>query len=99
MARSAHRALETSGSDGVAVVQMNATQSIAFRKHMVVVQDEATTIRLWDTLYELGNGLCVGIGLADMYPIERLVQQPDDKEASPGTKPGKVMAMRSMISL
>ena len=88
MARSAHSALETSGSDGVAVVQMNASQSIAIRKRMVVVQDEATTIRLWNTLYELGNGPCVGIGLADMYPIERLVQ-----------KPGKVMAMRSMISL
>lgn len=81
MARSAHSALETSGSNGVAVVQMNASQSIAFRKHMVVVQDEATTIRLWYTLYELGNGPCVGIGLADMYAIERLVQQPDDKRS------------------
>lgn len=81
MARSAHSTLETSGSDGVAVVQMNASQSIAIRKRMVVVQDEATTIRLWNTLYELGNGPCVGIGLADMYPIERLVQQPDDKRS------------------
>lgn len=81
MARSAHSALETSGSDGVAVVQMNASQSIAFRKRMVVVQDEATTILLWNTLYELGNGPCVGIGLADMYAIERLVQQPDDKRS------------------
>ena len=73
--------METSGSDRVAVVQMNASQSIAFRKRMVVVQDEATTILLWNTLYELGNGPCVGIGLADMYPIERLVQQPDDKRS------------------
>lgn len=81
MARSAHRALETSRSDGVAVVQMNASQSIAFREHMVVVQDEATTVRLWDTLYELGNGQSVGIGLADMYAVERLVQQPDDKRS------------------
>lgn len=81
MARSAHRTLETSGSDGVAVVQMNASQSIAFRKRMVVVQDEATTILLWYTLYQFGNGQSVGIGLADMYPIERLVQQPDDKRS------------------
>lgn len=60
---------------------MNASQSIAFREHMVVVQDEATTVRLWDTLYELGNGQSVGIGLADMYAVERLVQQPDDKRS------------------
>lgn len=48
---------------------------------MVVVQDEATTVRLWDTLYELGNGQSVGIGLADMYAVERLVQQPEDKRS------------------
>lgn len=99
MARSAHSALETSGSDGVAVVQMNASQSIAFRKHMMVVQDEAAAVRLWHTLYQFGNGPCVGIGLADVYTIESFVQSRTIKEASPGTKPGKVMAMRSMISL
>ena len=65
----------------MAMVQMDASQPIAIRKRMVVVQDEATTILLWNTLYELGNGPCVGIGLADMYPIERLVQQPDDKRS------------------
>ena len=81
MARSAHSALETSGSDGVAVVQMNASQSIAFRKRMVIVQDEAAAVRLWYTLYQFGNCQSVSIGLADMYPIERLVQQPDDKRS------------------
>lgn len=81
MARSAHSALETSGSDGVAVVQMDASQSIAFRKRMVVVQDEAAAVRLWHTLYQFGNGQSIRIGLADVYTVESFVQKPDDKRS------------------